>query len=76
MTQLLEKAFQEASKLSEKQQDAVAAFLLEELASENRWDASFAASQDMLSSMAQDALDEFKAGKTRPLDLERDFPHN
>ena len=75
MTQLLERAFSEASKLSEKEQDAVAAFVLEELASEERWDAAFASSQRQLSEMAQAALREYEAGVTRPMDADRDFTH-
>jgi hypothetical protein len=73
MTQLLERAFSEASKLPDKEQDAVAALLLEELASEKRWEAAFASSQKQLSEMAQSAVREFEAGETRPLDAERDF---
>jgi hypothetical protein len=37
MTEQLEKAFAEAAKLSDEEQDAIAAWLLEELASEGRW---------------------------------------
>ena len=37
MTRLLEKAFAEASKLSENEQEGIAECLLEELASEQRW---------------------------------------
>ena len=75
MTQLLERAFTEASKLPEKEQDAFAALLLEELASEQRWDAAFASSSSQLSEMARSALREFQAGETRPLDADRDFTH-
>jgi hypothetical protein len=75
MTELLERAFTEASKLPEKEQDAMAALLLEELASEHRWEAAFAAAPQQLSEMARVALREFKAGQTRPMDPDRDFPH-
>jgi hypothetical protein len=75
MTELLERAFTEASKLPEKEQDAMAALLLEELSSEQRWEAAFAASQPQLSKMAQAALREFQDGETRPMDADRDFPH-
>jgi hypothetical protein len=75
MTQLLEQAFAKAAKLPVAEQDAVASFMLAELESEQRWAQSFAASQDKLAQMADKALHEFKAGKTRPLDLDRDFPH-
>ena len=67
MTQLLEKAIREASKLAAPEQDALAAILLEELASEERWSKSFASSQDALAALAQEALAEHAAGKTKPL---------
>ncbi len=48
MTQLLEKAFAEAAKLSPDELDALANWLLEELDSERRWQKRFGDSQDML----------------------------
>ena len=71
MTKLLEKAFQEASTLSEKDQDTLAALLLEEMASEARWDKAFAESADQLEKLGDEALAEFRAGKTLPLDPDR-----
>lgn len=76
MTKLLQQAVTEASKLPEKEQDAVAALLLEELASEKRWDEAFISSQHQLSEMARQALREFDAGETLPMDADRDFPHD
>jgi len=76
MTQLLQRAFAEASKLSETEQDAFASLLLAELESEQKWSQAFAASQDKLSSLADEALAEFESGQTLPLDLDRDFPHD
>ena len=73
MTQLLERAFAEASRLPESQQDAVATLLLAELDSEQRWVGAFAASQDPLSQLADEALREFETGETLPMDVERDF---
>ncbi len=67
MTQLLEKAIAEIAKLADGDQDALAAILLEELASERRWSASFAASQDALAKLADEALADDAAGRTRPL---------
>ena len=67
MTQLLEKALGEVAKLPESEQDAVAAILLEELASEQRWSESFAKSQDLLAKLAEEALAEHAAGRTKPL---------
>lgn len=72
MTQLLQQAFTEASKLSEAEQDAVAAVLLAELESERRWTRSFAKSQDQLVQLADEALREFEAGETILIDRESD----
>ena len=76
MTQLLERAFTEAAKLPEPEQDAMASLLLAELESEQRWSRSFAASQNELAQLADEALREFSAGETLPLDLKRDFPND
>lgn len=67
MTQLLEKALREVQKLPPSEQDAVAAIVLEELASEQKWRELFEKSQDTLSRMAEEALAEHRAGKTKPL---------
>ena len=71
MTKLLEEAFAEASKLPEQEQDVLAAVILEELASERRWDQAFADSADLLAQLADQALAEHRAGKTQVLDPER-----
>ena len=67
MTQLLEKALSQVAKLPASEQDAMAAIVLEELASEKRWAASFAKSQDLLAKLAGDALAEHASGRTKPL---------
>ncbi len=69
MTKLLEQAFAEANKLSEDEQDALANFLLRELASERRWARAFADSQDLLSQLADEALAEHHARETQALNL-------
>ena len=76
MTQLLQQAFTEASKLTEAEQDAFASLLLEELESERKWSQAFAATQDKLAALADEALAEFELGQTQPLDLDRDIPHD
>ena len=68
MTEGLERAFAEAAKLSAEDQDAIAAWLLEELASEDRWSRAFAATSDSLESLAEEALAEHRAGRSQPLD--------
>jgi hypothetical protein len=67
MTKLLEQAFTEASKLPQPEQDLLARRMLADLASERRWDDAFANSQDQLGKLADEALAEFDAGKTKPL---------
>jgi hypothetical protein len=59
MTELLEKAFSQASRLPLEQQNAVATLLLKEMESEQMWAESFASSQDALSGFADEALKEF-----------------
>ncbi len=66
MTRLLEKALNE-TKLPPSEQDEIAAILLEELASEQKWNDLFSQSQDALAKMAEEALAEYRAGKTKPL---------
>ncbi|MBK6980685.1 MAG: hypothetical protein IPH30_03530 [Betaproteobacteria bacterium] len=67
MTKLLDKALSEVAKLPASEQDAVAALVLEELASEKRWSLSFAKSQDLLAKLAEEALAEYASGQTKPL---------
>lgn len=67
MTQLLEKVLSEVAKLPASEQDALATILLDELASEHRWSASFAKSQDVLAKLAEEALAEHASGQTKPL---------
>ena len=67
MTELLQKAFAEASRLPEKDQDTLARMLLDDLASEERWEEAFAQSQDKLTMLAEEALAEFNQGKTKPM---------
>lgn len=70
MTDLLKKAFDAASRLPEGEQDAVAEWLLAELASEKAWEEHFAGSQGALSFLAREALDKHERGETEDLDPE------
>jgi hypothetical protein len=67
MTRLLEQALVEVAKLPAAEQDAMAAIVLEELASESRWSESFAKSHDVLAKLAEEALIEHAEGRTKPL---------
>jgi hypothetical protein len=69
MTKLLDKAFEEASKLSELEQNALARWLIDEIIAEKRWERAFSESEDVLEKLADEALAEHAQGKTRPLDI-------
>lgn len=58
------------SQLPEDEQDAMAEWLLAELASEEKWEARFAESQDDLSLLTKEALNEQERGETRGLNPE------
>jgi hypothetical protein len=68
LTTALQDAFQKAAALPPDQQEALAAIVLAEIADEDRWQRSFARSQDALSKLAAEALDEDAAGRTLDLD--------
>ena len=70
MTKLLKKAFDEAAKLDQVEQEALARWLLDELRSERRWEELCAGSQGALSRLADEALDEHRSGQSQPLDAE------
>ena len=71
MTSRLEEAFARAAKLSPQEQDQLAAWLLEELSSEQRWAASFARTTEQLGQLADEALGEHREGRTQRLDPDR-----
>jgi len=71
MTRLLEKAFAEASKLPEQEQYALATMILEELAFEQHWGKAFAASEDVLAQLADEALAAHREGRTQVLTPDR-----
>jgi hypothetical protein len=75
MTKPLEKAFSEATKLSPEEQDALAHWILEELASERRWEQAFAESRDVLAKLADEALAEYRSGKPKNLTLINKAPY-
>jgi len=68
MTKALKKAFEAAARLPEPDQDELAAAILEELEADERWETAFARSQDALERLADEALEEHRAGRTEPLD--------
>jgi len=68
MTNKLKKAFEAASKLPPGDQDALAAAILEEVRVEGLWDASFAKKPHAIEKLADEALEEHRTARTRPLD--------
>jgi hypothetical protein len=72
MTERLKQAFEEASKLSQEEQDALAEVLLADLAAETKWSQLFGGSEEKLGQLGEEALNDFRKGKTRPFD-ERDL---
>ena len=71
MTKALELAFKEATKLPEYEQDNLARWILAELAADRRWDEAFEASTGILEQLADEALAEHRAGRTKILVPER-----
>jgi len=71
MTKLLKKAFEDASKLSMIEQNALAKWLLEELNSERKWDTVFAVSENILEQLADEAIKSHKQGKNIQLDIDK-----
>ena len=68
MTQALSTAVATAAQLPEREQDALAAILLEEMEAEERWSALFADSPNLLERMANEAIQDFQAGRVQPID--------
>lgn len=70
MTELLEAVIAQLKTLPTDKQDAIATLILEELEEEQRWEDSFARSQDLLANLAAEAMAEYRAGKTQELNPE------
>ena len=68
MTNLLKKAFEAASQLPEEEQKALAVAILAEVAPDSDWDKRFEQSAETLESFADEAIEEFRKGHTKPLD--------
>jgi hypothetical protein len=71
MTELLQKAIAEVSKLPVEEQDALAAWILEEISSEERWDEAFSNSLEKLEGLANEALAEHQQGNTQQLEPDK-----
>ena len=65
MSALLDQAVAEARKLSDAEQDAIAALILEEIEDERRWGESLARSPDKLTALAARAEEQVQASRFR-----------
>jgi hypothetical protein len=65
MSQLLDRAVAAARKLSDEEQDAIAALILEEIEDERGWEEMFARSPGKLAALAARAAEQVRAGKCR-----------
>lgn len=71
-TQLLKQAFEKASQLPEEEQNFIARWLIRAIESDSQlWDAAFASSIEKLDELGEQALAEYRAGRTEPLDPDK-----
>lgn len=68
VTGLLEKALRRVQALSNEEQDAIAAQILESLDDEETWERSLRNNPEKMRALAQKARDEHLRKETRPLD--------
>ena len=61
----LKKAIEKAEKLSDKEQQVIAQLILDEIG----WDQTLTDSEKKLSSLAQEALNEYKKGNAKPFEF-------
>jgi methylase of polypeptide subunit release factors len=67
MTKLLKQAFKKASELPGNLQDELARELLQDMQAEKKWDQTLVESQDVLDSLAKNALKQHKTGRTKKM---------
>jgi polyhydroxyalkanoate synthesis regulator phasin len=65
MVEELKNAMTKAGKLPENEQKRIAELILDEI----EWDSAFQSSPEKLSTLAKEALADYKTGKTKPMDL-------
>ena len=68
---MLDEAFKEIKTYSPIEQNRIAKWLIEELKYNRKWETSFAESEDLLESLANEALEEYEKGETVILDPEK-----
>ena len=65
MSPMLDLAMAEARKLPDKEQDSIAALILEEIEDDRRWEESFARSPGKLAALAARAEEQVRDGRCR-----------
>jgi hypothetical protein len=65
MTSRLQQAIAELQKLSDFEQDAMAAVILAEIADEEQWQSAFGNSQEELSRLAEKVREDIRQGRVR-----------
>ena len=70
MTPFLERAIERVQELPAAEQDAIAAVILDELADEQRWEESFANSQEQLGKLAAKVRADIRAGRVKDIPVE------
>jgi hypothetical protein len=70
MTKLVDSAFERISTLPEIEQNIFAQFIIDEIKEEDKWNKSFAQSEDILAQMANEALTDFNNNKTEILNTD------
>ena len=73
MSDILKAAFKKASEvMSEAEQEAFARWLLDALDQDDkRWDKAFKDSAKRLEAIADEVLEDYRQGRTEPLDIEK-----
>ena len=70
MNGLLEKVISELGKLSPEKQEMMAQLIMAELEDEQRWESSFASSQDQLARLAEKVQQDINSGRVKPLSFD------
>ena len=68
MTKALEEVLRQVSRLPEAEQDALAEAIKAEIGAEKDWEKSFAGSLDVLDRLADEAIADHRAGRTKSID--------
>lgn len=71
MTKALKEVFRRASELSDSRQDDLAAAIQAEIEADDEWADLLSRSQNPLGKLADEALSEYRAGRTEPLDPDK-----